>query len=193
MCISYVLLACYAVILTFTILNFVQFVCKSDQCCQVRHPLLTFYILIFCWICAEFFNNLFIATYTTPRASMTSLIFSHSFFKSMVGIEQIWLIVELSLRLTQMEGFERKQARGRFWVYAAHIFMLVAFIVVTCIMDVGVGTIDVMVGDDILAWIFSVLNVLLFFALVTSVSILIRVMNRDYINSGLTVADSGRS
>ena len=149
MCISYVLLACYAVILTFTILNFVQFVCKSDQCCQVRHPLLTFYILIFCWICAEFFNNLFIATYTTPRASMTSLIFSHSFFKSMVGIEQIWLIVELSLRLTQMEGFERKQARGRFWVYAAHIFMLVAFIVVTCIMDVGVGTIDVMVGDDL--------------------------------------------
>ena len=69
---------------------------------------MTFYVLLLAWITSEFFNVLFFASYT-QISKLPLLLFSHSFFKAMGGLEQIWLILELTLRLSQVEHFDIKQ------------------------------------------------------------------------------------
>lgn len=164
-------MASYFTALVIAIFNVAHFVCRNGTC-QVRHPLMIFYVLVICWIVAEFLNVLFMLSFTEPDHPF--LEFSHSLFKSMVGIEQIWMMIELSIRLKQGRDLEKKIKIGRVTAAVFNICLLSAFIIVNSL--ILVGTIDNERSFRALAKFLSWLYGVLFIGLSISVGILIKAM-----------------
>lgn len=85
------------VVLGIAVHNFVKFVIREDKC-QVAHPLFVFYILIFLTLISDVIYSLLIVPIYVSY--MPFVLYMGPTFKLLSGLEQIWMMIELSMHLT---------------------------------------------------------------------------------------------
>lgn len=78
--------------------NFFKFVVKGGKC-KVEHPLFGFYILIILTLMADIIYSIMIVKVSQEDCWMPFILYMPPTFKSLSGVEQIWMLVELTLHV----------------------------------------------------------------------------------------------
>ena len=94
---SYTLLVIFAVTTALAMYNFFKFVIQRGGNRRVTHPLLGFYVLIILTLVGDIIYSLLIVRVSSEFAPFVIMI--PPTFKCLSGIEQFWMLVELSLHL----------------------------------------------------------------------------------------------
>ena len=93
---SYFLLIIFAIATGIAMHNFFRFVIKRDNC-KVTHPLFAFYILIILTLIGDMVYSLMIVKVYADWSPF--IVLMPPTFKSLSGIYQIWMLVELTLHV----------------------------------------------------------------------------------------------
>ena len=97
-CLSYLIILGFLMGLVLAMLNLVQFLMTVRGKCK-NHPMLLFYI----WIIFDFIWNILWLIYSVKASdysvAMTFIIYMPATFKILIGIEQIWLMIELIVQI----------------------------------------------------------------------------------------------
>lgn len=94
--VSYGLLIIFAIATGITMHNFFTLVIKRGNC-KITHPLFAFYILIILTLIGDMIYSLLIVRVYANWAPF--IVLMPPTFKCLSGIEQIWMLIELSLHL----------------------------------------------------------------------------------------------
>ena len=94
--VSYGLLIIFTIATGITIHNFFTLVIKRGNC-KITHPLFAFYILIILTLIGDMIYSLLIVRVYANWAPF--IVLMPPTFKCLSGIEQIWMLIELSLHL----------------------------------------------------------------------------------------------
>ena len=100
---TYLILLAYFAVLVLALTNFFQFIIKkaksqSNQKSQVyNHPLMVFYILVVSCLCTDMLYSIFIVRMETNYSPY--LTYMPPTWKVMIGIDQIWMIIEFIFHL----------------------------------------------------------------------------------------------
>ena len=78
--------------------NFFKFVVKGGKC-RVEHPLFGFYILIILTLIADMIYSIMIVKVSQEDCWMPFVLYMPPTFKCLSGVEQIWMLVELTLHV----------------------------------------------------------------------------------------------
>ena len=82
----------------------------------MRHPLIVFYILTISLLIYEVFEVIYFLKVPIDGNWMIFFMDMPPILKALIGVEQIWMMIELSLRIRANKNFEKKINYGRILV-----------------------------------------------------------------------------
>ena len=113
---AYLIITSLILTAVITILNLLQFICEG-KCNRwyytIKHPLIVFYILTIALLIYDIFGVLFFLEVPIVGNWMIFFMDMPPILKALIGVEQIWMMVELSLRIRAKFDFEKKITYGR--------------------------------------------------------------------------------
>ena len=106
---SYLIILAFGIGIVLAISNLTNFIITDKRQrtegskCRIFHPMLSFYL----WIVLDFLANMLRVTFTVRSSEYPMLQISYlpCTFKCLIGIEQIWLMVELIVQINLATKF----------------------------------------------------------------------------------------
>ena len=106
---SYLIILAFGIGIILAISNLVNFILTEKRQrtdvskCRIFHPMLSFYL----WIVLDFLANMVRVTFTVRNSDypMIQIAYLPCTFKILIGIEQIWLMIELIAQINLATNF----------------------------------------------------------------------------------------
>ena len=186
---TYFIILCYVILIIFAFMNLMQLIVQRGRC-NVSHPLfVTYCLLILTLLFSIVYSVLQIKINEDDAYALVMFYLSPVCFKSMLGLEQIWMMLLLAMRINQelqetrkMSSARNNQRQSKIMCGSITIFILQLILFLANVISIIL--IMVLRVDEIRTTVFKVNSAFwgstqfcLFFGLIISVIVLLKRLN----------------